>query len=1122
MTTVATHYRHLKTGQIITVHEYQTKHAAAAHDWEPHDLSRDFDSVFGDKPAPKADPVPVKAEMPHGAAIDGKTVEADGSTWTVHYDGHDQGVDLYTLKCGSMGLTFQITSGTDHLQKLAHMASMKIAALKEKYGEAMTEDAMAVGAEEPKTVPGSAYASNIDADFDAVFGDKVAQPQAATPAPQAAGTNPIKALKKGSTDVLKYGEKEVIFKMAGLEPSLQIKNLSPTQAQELGELVGASKIKWMPIKKAHQIILGGMPKASGAATAEKVHGYMKGAFGAPVVAGQQGAAVAMPAGAKVEYKDLQVGMKFYNPSHGDGAIWEVTGKAGANLKFTKTEGSGFGNNEVVVPKDTYDQTYKPYIALKEPFGAVSVVPGNAWKNTQAMWQAMNESAIQEGLDGVNIGKGHTGVGNSKKPTLRVYTAPGGPLGKALVATGYLSKNSYVYTDKVNSATFQDLHEIAAKHGIAGVKTTPTKAAMAGAAAPQAIGLKVGDTKVENGKTYILNANHKWELLEPGSGSMGAAVPLMSGDMSNWKQVGPQKGSNPGGLFEDLAGKKWYVKFPESEDIAKNEVLAGKLYSLLGIEVPKVKLVKKGGKVGIASQFIEGLTSKKGEELAKTPGAMEGFGADAWLANWDVVGLGFDNLLTTKDGKALRVDVGGALVYRAQGGKKGDAFGNTVPEVDSLRNAATNANTASVFGGMDKRALNHSIAKVLEMPDDVIAQAVEKFGPGTAAEKKALAEKLIQRKAYLAKKFPEAEAIAHPPKPDPRNLPVDKAKIPTPPNFMNWNGQGKGLSSNAKVNEVNQAAGDAVHASALQGNLVALKDVKVVIVDKATGATETVKLADNLDNQKISQHVKHYWTDLVAYMEVVANPGSEKLKSYALTDADDLGELAESFPAKPFGKNTENIDPHEVLGYFMTLGQVSNPQDFEPKKKGINVTQADTNEAFVKYKKWPPTLVKYIDKVQDSGGINHHFKGKDTTYGGVNIKQALAEAYEFAATKPEGTRIWRWMNIPESMKKQLTHVQPGLVFQNTDSMCCSKAAHWGNSTHFGSDLLLEIHYAKGAKAVDSFGSGRFGGEEEITTLPGQRFMILSKGTAPNGKIKLELLMLPPDPTFVPSATGAKVA
>lgn len=1025
MSTVHTHFRHLKTGQIITVQEYQTKHAGSG-DWEPHDLSGDFDSVFSDKPAPKAPPVPVKAETPHGAAIDGKTVEAGGATWTIKYDGHDQGVDLYTLKCGSMGMTFQITSGTDHLQKLATMAALKLDALKQKYGEGLAEDALAVGAEEPKTVPGSAYASNLDADFDAVFGAKVAQPQAATPAPQAAGTNPIKALKKGSTDVVKYGEKEVIFKMAGLEPSLQIKNLSPTQAQELGELVGASKVKWMPIKKAHQIILGGMPKAGGAPVAEKVHGYMKGAFGAPVVAGQpttaEAAAAAAPIAAQISGAKL-----------GD---WQTIN----GVKLATTSPSG------------------KYIVFS--------VKANDPKTINDL-KAMGAVSLHS--------KKNVGFENTPENVLKVAT--------------------YLTGGKPS-------------------QTAPTVAALT--AANPAL-LKVGDTKTENGKTYVLNQNHKWELLEPGSGPAGGAIPLMSGDMSHWKQVGPQKGSNPGGLFEDAAGKKWYVKFPESEDIAKNEVLAGKLYSLLGIEVPKVKLVKKGDKVGIASQFIEGLTSKKGEELAKTPGALEGFGADAWLANWDVVGLGFDNLLTTKDGKALRVDVGGALVYRAQGGKKGDAFGSTVPEVDSLRNPATNANTASVFGGMDKRALNQSIAKVLEMPDDVITQAVEKFGPGTAAEKKALAEKLIQRKSYLSKKFPEAEAIAHPPKPDPRNLPVDHSKIPAPPSFTNWQGQGKGLSSTASVNEANDLAAKEIYDFAAKGNLVSLKEMKVSKVDKSTGAVTHVPVA-----QHPSQHVQHYYNDLIAYMEVVANPGSEKLKSYALTDADDLGELAESFPAKPFGKNTENIDPHEVLGYFMTLGQISNPQDFEPKNKGLNVTQADTQKGFDAYKTYPSTLKAYISAVQASGGINHHFKGKDVTYGNVNIKTALAEAYQHAQPKPEGTRIWRWMNIPESMKKQLANVQPGLVFQNTDSMCCSKAANWGNHAHFGSDLLLEIHYAKGAKAIDTYGSGGYSSEQEITTLPGQRFMILSKGTAPNGKIKLELLMLPPDPTFVPSATGAKVA
>lgn len=48
---------------------------------------------------------------------------------------------------------------------------------------------------------------------------------------------------------------------------------------------------------------------------------------------------------------------------------------------------------------------------------------------------------------------------------------------------------------------------------------------------------------------------------------------------------------------------------------------------------------------------------------------EGADVDAMLGNWDVIGMAADNILVDKDGKPWRIDNGGSLSFRAQGGKK---------------------------------------------------------------------------------------------------------------------------------------------------------------------------------------------------------------------------------------------------------------------------------------------------------------------------------------------------------------------------------------------------------------------------------------------------------------------
>ena len=57
---------------------------------------------------------------------------------------------------------------------------------------------------------------------------------------------------------------------------------------------------------------------------------------------------------------------------------------------------------------------------------------------------------------------------------------------------------------------------------------------------------------------------------------------------------------------------------------------------------------------------------------------------AAIANWDMLGLGRDNVIRRPDGTLSYVDVGGAGAFRAQGDPKGGAFGSTVGELDTLR------------------------------------------------------------------------------------------------------------------------------------------------------------------------------------------------------------------------------------------------------------------------------------------------------------------------------------------------------------------------------------------------------------------------------------------------------
>lgn len=598
-------------------------------------------------------------------------------------------------------------------------------------------------------------------------------------------------------------------------------------------------------------------------------------------------------------------------------------------------------------------------------------------------------------------------------------------------------------------------------------------------------------------------------------------------MDDWQKVGDQAGSNNGGKFRDKSGQDWYCKFPSDEDVVKNEFLASKFYEMLGSSVPKLKLVEKDGKLGIASQWVDGLTKGTPESLAKA-GAHEGFVFDAWLANWDVVGLGFDNLLVGPDGKAVRVDAGGSLVYRAQGGKKGDDFGSDVKELDSLIDPSMNANSASVFGLISKEDLLAGANQLAKMHPNQIKKMCNMLGPGTRDEQDALAQKLVARREFILKKLGVVDPW-NAPEVDTTKLVVDPNDLPSPIDFFSIGNQGptgKWVSGSEFYNKQNSKDSADLVAFAAKGNLKALQEYEYDAVNKETG--------DVIGKKSIaehpSKHIKDQWASLCDLLTSIAHPPVDGLELPPIGggSADEVSLAAGYF--KP-GENINTISKEKVLGFWMKLGHVGadSVADLVPNK-----TTYFTKSVMEKSKGWfnscKSATRAIISAIQGSGQHNRYWNNgaKQIDISGYHgpAQNLAMNCYGDANEQEEGTRIHRWMNMTQAMMDQLVKEGPGLVFQNADSMCCSVIKDWGDQSHFGSGAFLNITYAKGAKALESLGSGSFkatkfdkdghplftsGAEAEVTTLMGQRFVVLGvkKGNASSSNgITLDLLMLPP--------------
>jgi hypothetical protein len=241
------------------------------------------------------------------------------------------------------------------------------------------------------------------------------------------------------------------------------------------------------------------------------------------------------------------------------------------------------------------------------------------------------------------------------------------------------------------------------------------------------------------------------------------LPNPKGDGENgWVKTGGQGGSNPGGLFEDPNGTSWYVKDTKSEDHAKVEVAANLLYELAGIDVPEVVQGTQGDRV--ASKIVEGdKIESLSQAIKNDPEAMakirEGMVVDAWLANWDVAGLGLDNIIVA-DGEPKRIDSGGALTYRAMGSPKGAAFGDKVTEIDTMRDPLKNAAATKVFGPTTEEELRAGAEKVAAVTPEQIQKVVDDMGL-----EQSIADKLIARRQDIIDRLLPADMTPEPAAPE---------------------------------------------------------------------------------------------------------------------------------------------------------------------------------------------------------------------------------------------------------------------------------------------------------------------------------------------------------------------
>ncbi len=206
--------------------------------------------------------------------------------------------------------------------------------------------------------------------------------------------------------------------------------------------------------------------------------------------------------------------------------------------------------------------------------------------------------------------------------------------------------------------------------------------------------------------------------------MTQAPPVKSQEMAcipnEYVQIGPQDG-----WYEHPYSKEqFYLKFYEDPDQARIEFITNAIYEKLGIKAARSKLVEVNGHLAIASLKIPDSRAVYLEDFGANHEVGDCFVVDAFLGNWDVVGQNYENIIKGRDG-LYRINNGGSLVFRAQGGRK--TFNSyDIPELETMRNPLYPA--GQVFQGITEQEMARQAKLLLERLDkDAILSIIRESG-----------------------------------------------------------------------------------------------------------------------------------------------------------------------------------------------------------------------------------------------------------------------------------------------------------------------------------------------------------------------------------------------------------
>lgn len=410
-----------------------------------------------------------------------------------------------------------------------------------------------------------------------------------------------------------------------------------------------------------------------------------------------------------------------------------------------------------------------------------------------------------------------------------------------------------------------------------------------------------------------------------------------------------------------------------------------------------------------------------------------------------------------------------------------------PKIDAIKSLAESGNANAIlamgfgtntYGKLQAKVANEALAALGSAHTVTAGQKQGQHpalgGMGAVASTAAQAAASVAEHAKAAGKF---EA----------NL------LPKPPDFTNWNGAGKGLSSHPEFNAQNNEEVKHILGLAQTGHMSNVQDYVV---------------------KSPSKHVAQYKSDVLDAIDSMLHPPEPlKVMDHKAGTIDDVSKL---FPSKfALGTKPETIKGNEKVGWYAALGVLKSNLHSTWKDSNKEPSQAWVQEGYKHYGQLSDAARQGITSQQKTPGpwrdnLNaggnkplHHGVVGGTAYTGLQIAAAW---HKEAPEIPANSKMYRYLSLPAATVNKFLSMEQGTIFTDLTAQCASHIN--GRNTGFGPNKI-ELICLPGSKGMRSFGSKDYQTEMETTLLPGARMILHKVRKRKNGAIKIKAFLLPPD-------------